>query len=176
MRHAIKAIGVAAGLLTLVPAVQADERFSLRASVGLAEPNGGDFDEEVGYSVGAGWRFLPYLSAEVGYNDFGTFEGRQGLSGGPVRVSGDSLEFGLVGRMSLGDSGFFGQARIGGHDWDMHANDADFEVEDGGTDLYYGAAIGYEFDSRFGIALGFDRYEVGDGDIDRISLGGEFRF
>lgn len=176
MRNALMAVGVAAGLFTMASTAVAEDRFSLRAGVGLAEPAGGDFEDDVGFSVGAGWNFLPWLSAEVGYNDFGTFRSKEEFDGGTVRVSGDSLEFGLVAQGEFGGSGVFGQVRLGGHKWDMQASDADFEVEDDGTDLYYGAGVGYRFDSGLGLVLGYDRYEVGDGDIDRVSLGVEYRF
>lgn len=170
------AAGVAVGLFALASGAVAEERFSLRGGFGLAEPAGGDLEDDVGFSVGASWHFLPHLSAEVGYNDFGSFRSKDELDGGRIRVKGDSLEIVLVAHMDFGDSGAFGQARLGGHEWDMQANDADFDVQDDGTDLYYGAGIGYRLDSGLRLVLGYDRYQVGDGDIDRISLGLDYRF
>ena len=176
MRNVIVAIGATAGLLALSSTALAEERFSLRAGAGLAEPAGGDFEDDVGFSIGASWHFLPWLSAEVGYNDFGTFESNQEFEGDVIKVSGDSLEIGLTAHMDFGGSGVYGQVRLGGHQWDMKARNVALSAKDDGTDLYYGAGIGYRFDSGLGLVLGYDRYEVGDGDIDRVSLGVDFRF
>jgi len=176
MRNVIVAVGAAAGLLAFSSLALAEDRFSLRAGAGLAEPVGGAIKDDVGFLVGASWHLLPWLSAEVGYNDFGTFKSKERLEGGAIKVSGDSFEIGFAAHMDFGDTGIFGQARLGGHRWDMKAQDVTFSLRDDGTGLYYGAGVGYRFDSGLGVLLAYDRYEVGDGDLNRISLGVEFRF
>ena len=176
MRNAIVAVGATAGLLAFSSLALADDRFSLRAGAGLAEPAGGDFEDDLGFLAGASWHFLPWLSAEIGYNDFGSFKSKEQLEGGAIKVSGDSFEVGLAAHLEFGDSGIYGQARLGGHRWDMKAREVTFAVRDDGTDLYYGAGVGYRFDSGLGVLLAYDRYEVGDGDLNRVSLGIDFRF
>ena len=176
MRNAIAAVGATICLLALSSLAVAEDRFSLRAGAGLAEPVGGDFEDDVGFLASVSWHFLPWLSAELGYNDFGSFKGKQQPEGGSLEVSGDAFEIGLAAHMDFGDSGVYGQARLGGHRWDMEARQDTFAVRDEGTDLYYGAGVGYRFDSGLGILLAYDRYEVGDGDLNRVSLGIEIRF
>jgi len=175
MANTFVAIGATAALVAFSTVALAEDRFSLRAGAALAEPAGGDLEDDLGFLAGASWHFLPWLSAEVGYNDFGSFKSKEQLEGSAIRVSGDSFEIGLAAHLDLGDSGIYGQARLGGHRWDMTAKEATFALRDDGTDLYYGAGVGYRFDSGLGVLLAYDRYEVGDGDLNRVSLSIEIR-
>ena len=95
---------------------------------------------------------------------------------------------GLASKLPFGDSGFFGQARAGFHKWDVEFEVAGSFVNipgvtqtlsaasNDGTDPYYGVALGYDFTSQFGVSLNLDQYDTDDGEIDRFSVGGEFRF
>lgn len=152
----------------------ADESgFYLRGLVGQAEVDESGFsDEDTVFSIGGGWRFLPYLSVEGGYNEFGDYD-----SGSPsAELSSDSWELGIAAKIPFADSGFFGQARVGYHWWDIDSRLGTVRASLDGSDPYYGVGVGYDFNPQFGLSLNFERYEIEDFEIDRIGLGGEFRF
>lgn len=146
--------------------------FYLRGLVGQADTDESLLDNDTAFSIGGGWRFLPYLSVEGGYNDFGDFDGR-GVS---AQLGADSWELGVAAKVPFADSGFFGQARLGVHRWDIDSRLGTTRVSLDGNDPYYGIGVGYDFTEQFGVTLSYDRYDVDDFDIDRIGLGGEVRF
>jgi OmpA-OmpF porin, OOP family len=152
----------------------ADEKgFYLRGLLGQAEVDESSFsDEDTAFSIGGGWRFLPYLSVEGGYSDFGSLEGNSPNA----EFSADSWETGVAAKIPFGESGFFGQARLGYHWWDIDTRFVNGRGSIDGSDPYYGVGVGYDFNPQFGVSLNFDRYEIEDFEIDRIGLGGEFRF
>jgi hypothetical protein len=156
-------------------ATAADEKFYLRGNIGSTDLDAGPlFDNsDTAYGINFGWRFLPWLAVEAGYNRLGEFEYDCGGQVCPAVVLPpielDSTELGLAGRVPFGDSGFFGQARLGFHRWD-----AGFGGHE--TDPYYGVGVGYQFNDRFNLSLNFDRYETESLDLDRTGLGLEVSF
>lgn len=146
--------------------------FYLRGMVGQADTDESGLDNDTAFAIGGGWRFLPYLSVEAGYNDFGNFEANR-LN---AELGADSWELGMAAKIPFADSGFFGQARVGIHRWDIDSRLGTTRVSVDGNDPYYGVGIGYDFNDQFGLTVSYDRYDVDDFDIDRIGLGGEVRF
>lgn len=53
-----------------------------------------------------------------------------------------------------------------------------FAVRDDGNDVRYGVGVGvgYRFESGPGVLVAYDRYGIGDGDLNRTSLGVSIRF
>jgi len=155
----------------------ADYPFYFRAHVGTTEldvsPIYDDRDTAQGFDFG--WRFLPWLAVEAGYNRLGqfSFECIDDFCG-PVSVPTiqlDSTELGLAARFPFGDSKFYGQVRAGLHRWDVGVSGSGHQ-----TDPYYGVGIGYQFNPRFSLSLNYDRYEAEGFDADRIGLGMEINF
>lgn len=160
-----------------------DSRFFVRGSVGsseLSNANGGfSNNSDTGFGVGLGWRVLPWLAVETGYNQFGEFEfDRNFCPPGqfcpavvlpPLDLDLDSVELGLAARTTLADSGLFGQARAG-------LQRADADSLGTSTELYYGVGVGYAFTKRYSLSLNLDRYEFRSFDVDRIALGFQIAF
>lgn len=153
-------------------ATAADEKFYLRGNIGSTDLDAEPFydNSDTAYGLNFGWRFLPWLAVEAGYNRLGRFDYHCSSEVClPVVVPGleiDNVELGLAGRVPFGDSGFFGQGRLGMHRWDAGYGGHE-------TDPYYGVGVGYQFNERFNLSLNFDRYEAHHLDADRIGLGFE---
>jgi Outer membrane protein beta-barrel domain len=172
-------------LVTLLGAVAAsfsstshadDTGLYLRGNVGQADLNDSNTflrdDSDTSYGLNFGWRFLPWLSVEAGYNRLGDYAFRcadicPAVVVPPLEI--DSVELGMAARVPFGDSGWFGQARLGMHRWDAGFGGSE-------NDPYYGVGVGYQFNERFNMSLNFDRYEIDPLDIDRIGLGFEVAF
>ena len=175
-------MGLSLGLFASVVHAQ-DTSFYVRGSVGRSDINDSigplDDDSDTGFGLGLGWRVLPWLAVETGYDDFGEFVfDRNFWPPGaicpavifpPLERNVDSVELGLAARTTLGDSGFFGQARGGLHRADTGA----FGTH---TELYYGIGAGYTFNRRYSLSVNLDRYEFSSFDVDRIGVGFEFAF
>lgn len=176
------AMGLSFGLFTSAAHAQ-DTGFFVRGSVGSSDISGSGGglidDSDTALGLGLGWRVLPWLAVEAGYNDFGEFMlDRNFCPPGlvcpavflpPLNFGLDSVEIGLAARTTLGDSGFFGQARGG-----LHSADAGpFGTS---TELYYGIGVGYTFNQRYSLSLNLDRYEFQRFDVDRIGVGFEIAF
>lgn len=126
-------------------------------------------DSSVGFTVG--WRFNPNFRVEVGYSDLGSYQTTCGGDFCPAivfpKLSLDTLEAGVVGRMPVGHSGFFGQGRLG-----VHRLDNDFETS---TNAYFGLGAGYQVNSTLDVTLQIDRYQA-DLDVTRIGVAAGFTF
>ena len=143
-----------------------------RALVGSANTDDPLVNNDTGFAIGVGWRFLPCLSVEAAYNDLGDFKMKGSFTGGTPHAPVDSLELGLASRLPFGKSGFFGQARIGVHRWNVDYENTERSSSRKGTDLYYGIGVGFNFNERFNLAANVDRYRIDiiDVEIDRIAL------
>jgi len=152
-----------------------DTGFYARGGIGQADPNENLLDNDTVLNIGGGWRLTPNFSVEAGYNDFGNFD-IKGITTGRNQVSSDSFELGVAAKVPFGESGAFGQARLGLHRWDADIQSVAFGFGDQGTDLYFGVGVGYDFNEQFGFSLNFDRYKIDDLNINRTGLGAEIRF
>jgi hypothetical protein len=179
----VTALGLGASLFSAASQA-ADTGFYARASVGKADVGKIRVDDFGGFTVDSrdnalgidfGWRFLPWLAVEAGYNQLGEFEVNCGgeICGAayipPIEV--DSVELGLAARVPFGESRWFGQARLGIHHWDVGIEGPGSE-----NDPYFGLGVGYAFNERFNLSLDVDRYKVAELDIDRVGLGFEVAF
>lgn len=150
-----------------------DTRFYARAGVSRTDLTNlmfydGESDTSLGITLG--WRFLPWLSVEAGYSDLGDFKYNCRAEACPFVVLPpfeiDGVELGLAARVPFGESGLFGQARVGVLRWDDGPSNSE-------TDPYYGIGVGYAFNERFNLSLNFDRYDLGNVNVNRLGLGFE---
>jgi hypothetical protein len=184
MRNPLLATAMALAIGLFGSAVHAqDSGFYVRGSVGSSDLSNADIrlsnNSETGFGLGLGWRILPWLAVETGYNQFGEFEQDPNFCppgvfcpavvSPPRELDLDSVELGLAARTTTADSGFFGQVRGG-----LHRGDAG--PVGSRSDLYYGIGVGYSFNPRYNLSLNLDRYEFRFFDVDRISLGFEVVF
>lgn len=173
----VTALGLAANVFATDASAADDSRFYLRGTVGQTNVDSvGDLLEDNGdtaYGIDFGWRILPWLSLEGGYNDLGDYQVVCGAEVCPAvvlpRLELDSIELGLQARVPFGDSGVYGQARAGMHRWDVGFGDHE-------NDPYYGVGVGYKFNDRFSLSLNYDIYETEGLDVDRVGLGFEVSF
>ena len=172
----LSALALSAGLFSASSAAQERELgFYARANfgqVGLGSRFLVD-DSDSSFGLDIGWRFLPWLGIEAGYNDFGDY---QTTCGGQVcpaivypRLQLESVELGLAARLPLSDNGVFAQSRLGTHRTDTYPGRTE-------NDIYYGLGLGYQFNERFDLSLNFDRYQIANDDADRVGLGFEVKF
>lgn len=164
--------------LALPGLAHADEHY-LRVGAGINELDSPDFDDDSNtWTIGVGWRFSKYFSAETGYNDLGDYVGSAPAVGGPMDLRPTSLELGLAAKIPFGDSGLFGQARAGAHRWENKFHNFETTAKDTGVDPYYGLGLGYDFTDLFGVVLSYERYAMDHdqvGDFDRMMLSFELR-
>lgn len=180
----ITALGLGSALLSL-SSEAADSAFYARANVGQTDLNGPTLfgeDSDIGLGLTFGWRFIPWLSLEGGYSQLGEHDYHcagevcPAVVLPPIKL--DSIELGLAARVPFGDSGWFGQARLGMHRWDADIEGVGSISGDSDNDAYYGIGVGYQFNDRFNMSLNFDRYELENfaSDADRFGLGFEVAF
>lgn len=144
-------------------------------------------DGDTAFSGAFGYRFTPYLGAELGYVNLGKQQDR--VAGGLASVESKGLTIGLSGKYHFdgGDTGWFIDGRAG-------AMRGRFEGrrlistptpglvafrEKSTWNPYYGLGAGYDFNNSVGLGLSYTRFEVGDrvsADADMAALNFEYRF
>lgn len=170
-------------LLLLVPAAAAGKLYvGAGAGSSSAELQGGssqiDFDD-TGYIGYVGYRVLRNLSAELSYTDFGSPDATVGTTSYDAKLKVAALW--AVGVLMLTPNvELYG--RLGYGAWDSSV-----EVRDGvapptttdadGTDLGWGAGLGYNLTPRWGIELDWHNYDLEDaGGVDFTALSARYRF
>ena len=170
-------------LLLAVPATAAGKLYvGAGAGKSSAELEGGssqiDFDD-TGYIGYVGYRVMRNFSAELSYADFGSPEATVGTTSLDAKLKIAALW--AVGVLTLTPNvELYG--RLGYGAWDSSV-----EVRDGvnppsttdadGTDLAWGAGLGYNLTPRWGIELDWHNYEVENADgVDFTALTVRYRF
>lgn len=186
MRTLLLAAGVAALSLSLPAAAaerEADDGLYLRGAAGRADLGGLSGAESVEgdagtWSLGTGWRFANYFSLDANVDRLGEFDGTGPGAGGPFETRLTTLSLGLGATVDFGKSGFFGQARVGMHQWKAKYENFETAYDTDGVDPFWSLGIGYDVTELFGVILSYERFAVGDeriGDMDRLMLGFELR-
>lgn len=108
------------------------------------------------------YRFNETLGIEGGYTRFGDFKDTNG--GIKAEAGIDGFSVGLNALVNMSNSWYF-TGHIGVWRWssDLKVTApgvATIRADDNGTDLYAGAALGYNFTERFGAGLGGTYYTV----------------
>lgn len=175
-----KLVLIAIALFFSLTAVAQAERPGgyLDASVGRTDLNESGWDNGTSFSIGAGYSFTNYISAEARYIDFGEFDDDIF----PVwTLSGDAFvvdfvaSYPLTPRVSM-------FAKLGFFAWDAEVSEEGFGelASDDGTDITYGAGVALNFTEQLSSYIQFKRYsfEVDgeDLDLDDIGIGLQYRF
>lgn len=175
-----------AGVGNLAMAAEGGTGF-IRAEVGTSDVEidvrgfGSASDEDTAATFGGGYWFTPNFAIEghvgVLYNT--TIDA-------DTELDLVTLGVGVAAKKNFGadGNGFFIGGRAGVARLTAQVRETDgFDVidDESSTKPYYGINAGYDFSSRFGLSLNYDRrtasYDDGvDVDVDTLSLGGEFRF
>ncbi|MDO6561816.1 porin family protein [Amphritea sp. 1_MG-2023] len=179
MKKALLSLGIMAAL---TPTVASAEGGYLGGSYGRTEFNVSSSeradlnslgfsvkdDSDQGFKVFGGYRFNKNIAVEGYYADLGDLE----LTGGSVNVDAaiDGYGVSLVGLLPVTEQvDLF--AKVGMFHW---SNDVSSNVGvsggDDGTDGSYGLGVAYTMDSVT-FRAEFERYDLGDVDVDLISAG-----
>ena len=175
MVKSVPAALLAALALAASPAIAADNGIYLGASIGASgvEDDELDFDgDATGYKVIAGWRFLDWLAVEGNYVDFGSTDDT--VLGERIEADVDGLSLSAVVFVPVGPVDLFG--RVGAVDWSADVSSVSLgDFKDDGTDLTYGVGAQFRLGS-LGLRAEYERFELGDADVDMISLGVTWTF
>ncbi|WP_432696968.1 porin family protein [Marinobacterium sp. YM272] len=157
-------------------------------------------DTDTSYTLGLGYRFNDYFSAEIGYADLGAASvstdgptsgdvlGINGTLNGDISADATGFLYGVRGNLPVTES-FNLFARLGMLHWQSDA-DVDLTVDgtningsaelDNGTDPYVGLGADYFFNDSISVNAQWNRYMLDvaneDVDIDTLSLGVAFHF
>lgn len=165
----------AALVLAALPSLAQADDYYLRGAAGQVDASGLQADEDLAWTLGVGWRFTDYFSAELSYNGLGKYLGTSPGPGGPLDPEISSFELGMAGKFPFGRSGLFAQARLGAHRWEITRSNVTSSSTETGVDPYFGVGLGYDLTELFSLTLSVERYQTDEHDLDRVMLGFELR-
>lgn len=161
------------------------------AGVGVFSLKGGDVDsaadieaivsgfdsDDTSFKVFAGWRFMPYFSAELAYIDFGGPD--DDVSGTNVKAEIDGVAPYLIGTLPLGPLELF--AKVGYLFYDLKVEVSGQElgsVSGNDEDLIYGAGVGITLFGRVNANIEYEKIDLSGAvdDADAVWLTGAWRF
>lgn len=173
-----------AGLLVVLaaPATAADNGFYLGASVGQSQVDTGDLgeveldDDDLGYKVFAGYRFLTFLAVEGSYVDLGGPE--DDSADGRYAADVEALDVFAVGMLPLGIADLFVKAGMVSWDVELTSDLAELpdSVSEDGTDPVYGIGFQLRF-SSFALRAEVEYFDIeATNDVYMVSIGGSYTF
>jgi len=165
------------------PAVAADVDHGLYFGAGLTntsvevdDPTFSLDDSDNGYKAILGWRIFNFLAVEANYVDFGTIEDSSG--GTDVALSTDGIDLSALLIITIGKHiDIFGKGGYVSWDYDIDSNDPNFDTNNDGNDLLYGAGAAFRIGTSFQIRAEYERFEIEDTDsFDLGSVSATFTF
>jgi OOP family OmpA-OmpF porin len=131
--------------------------------------------DEVGWKAYAGYNFLDFLGAEVGYRDLGSFT--EGTTGGSIDLDLKMLDGSVRVFVPVSILHFFAKAGYANIAWDGSIS-IDDEVEDFDEDeweLFYGVGVEVNLGDKWAIRAEWEKFEASDS-LDTLSAGVVYRF
>ena len=142
-------------------------------------------DEDSGYKIYGGYNVNENFALEGGYVDFGevslnaptgaqfTVAGTllQSLVNINATSSGDAFTFAGVGKMNLGGASIFGKVGLAMWDTETTSNIAALNGSDDGTDVFFGFGVDVPVMDTLVARFEYEMYELGDDEVDMMSLG-----
>jgi OmpA-OmpF porin, OOP family len=186
---------IAAALLLVSPylAAQTDDLsgFYVGASIGGAtieledEDSTADFKaDDTGYKLAAGYRFLPWVAAEVNYVNYGSGDDR--FLGDTLEAEFESWSASALGLWPLGPFDVFARAGIAAWDGSLRSRSFGDSVREDNVDPLFGFGAQYRFGrvavraELEALLLGFDDDDDDEADGDdwaqMYSIGVAFKF
>ncbi|HLU60950.1 MAG TPA: outer membrane beta-barrel protein [Gammaproteobacteria bacterium] len=130
-------------------------------------------DDRRTWQVYGGFRFAPFIGLEANYVDFD-----EASDSGAV-FSSDGFGLALAGYLPITDA-FTLSARVGQLWWDADASanlgDLDFSFDDSGNDTFYGVDARFGGNEGLAFVVRYDRFDVGETDIEMPSLNVQWGF
>ena len=163
-------------------------RFFVEAGVGMSTVDTGldgvpgvSVDEEdVFFSIGAGYGFNKMFAIEGGYVDLGEVKASEAATGYSASISADGFYFGPRLTFEISPQ-LEAYGRVGVFAWDAEGKDSDgFSASDDGTDVYFGVGAAYKISDKVSIGAEWTRYayedDVDDFDVDTYGSKLKFNF
>ncbi|MDO9221038.1 MAG: outer membrane beta-barrel protein [Thiobacillus sp.] len=159
----------------------------LFSSYGITSSTSTD-DTDTGWKAFAGYRFMKYLAVEGAYANLGEFTAHSTVTAPSAGIVDSNVEttawtISALGILPLGDRfSLFGRVGVNVWDTDISATGtgggvtASASDSDDGTDWVYGVGAAYSFTDNLSLRGEWERYDLGDGDIDLLSAGISWNF
>ena len=146
-------------------------------------------DKDTAFKIFGGYQFMRYIAAEAGYTDLGKV--KASAPGVSVEIKSHVWELLAVGSYPIGTSGFAPYAKAGFYRGETKTN---VSVTGGGasnketsTDITGGIGVRYDIMRNFAVRAEWQRYNkvkagtlvgvnIGDSNVDVISIGGIYKF
>jgi len=176
------------------PVLADDHDFYLGASLGTAKANDAcdDLDEvsfvgscderDTAGKLFAGYQFTSNWGIEAFYADFGEADAKGTIGASPATAEFDADGFGVAATATWDINEQFSVfGKLGLLRWDVDGKAsigaASAAGDDSGTDIMFGAGIGYSFTESLGVRVEWERFnDVADADIDLITGGIVYSF
>jgi OmpA-OmpF porin, OOP family len=141
-------------------------------------------DDDTAWKAFVGWRFMPFLSLELAYVDFGGPSDRIEAAGasGDYQVELSGFAPYVIGTVPLGMVELFGKIGYYFYDVDLTADlddplAPDIDSSSSEEDLVYGAGVGMTFFERLHARLEYEKIDSDTvDDADALWLSGAWRF
>lgn len=160
-------------------------RFFVEAGVGMSSADTGingsgvSVDEDdVFFSIGAGYGFNNMFAMEAGYIDLGEVKVSVPASAYTATGSADGFYFGPRLTLEITPQ-FDAYGRVGVLAWDAEVKDSNgFSASDDGTDVYFGIGAAYKISDQVSLGADWTRYTFkSDGeDLDVDTFGAKLKF
>lgn len=149
------------------------------ACTGVSGPGISCDDKDTAWKILGGYQFNRHFAVELGYTDLG--EVSASGPGGSVSVESSAFEVVAVGMMPIADK-FSIYGKLGVYRGETDASAPGVSISESTTDLTFGIGARYDFTRNLGVRAEWQKYsdvgggEIGEADVDVISVGVIFRF
>jgi OOP family OmpA-OmpF porin len=160
-------------------------RFFVEAGVGVSsidtdvnEPGVSVDDNDVFFSIGAGYNFNKMFAIEAGYIDLGEVKVSVPEIAYTATISADGFYFGPRLTFEITPQ-FEAYGRVGVFAWDAEAKDSvGNSASDDGTDVYFGIGAAYKISDQVSLGADWTRYAYEDDgdDFDVDTFGAKLKF
>ena len=160
-------------------------RFFVEAGVGVSSidtdinvPGVSVDDDDVFFSIGAGYNFNKMFAIEAGYIDLGEVKVSVPAIAYTATASADGFYFGPRLTLEITPQ-FEAYGRVGVLAWDAEAKDSEGNsASDDGTDVYFGIGAAYKISDQVSLGADWTRYAYEDDgdDLDVDTFGVKLKF
>jgi len=183
-------LGVASAMLVAAPAFAQDQGFYAGLTLGQSKQKdacdgiGGGAscdDKDNAWRILGGYQFNKNLAVELGYNDLGEVSASGAFS---ASIEAKAWEVTAVGSWPFTPQfSAYGKLGLYRGETDFSTNNPAFGSEsETNTDLTYGIGVRWDFTKNLGVRAEYQIYKdlgggnIGESDVNVISIGGIFRF
>lgn len=130
-------------------------------------------DKDTGVKIFGGYNINQNFGVEAAWMDLGEVSASGGGTTATAELDGFSLAG--VGMFPINqDLRVFG--KVGLFMWDVTGGGAAAGISEDGTDLMFGAGVGWNFMRNLGVRAEWERFDVDGDNVDFLSVGVQFNF